>query len=552
MPINPSEIPIDIANVHGTLVYAAREGGRTHIWGYRPGDPSPLPITSGEFDDRDPVVSPDGDRIAFVSSRAGPWELYILDVTSGNIQRLTETPGYVGSPTWSPDGRWLAFEMYHNDNFDIWVMPLDADQEIFQLTNDPGMDIDPTWDPNGRRIAFVSDRSGLSDIYLADLDHPDERFSNVTHTPEEIEVDPQFSHDGQQLLFTRSSNTPEQLWVYAVEGEEWVPEVIGSAREAAWAPDGSAITGLAYNVDGSYVITYALSQLGQRLFALPVHDQVQSLDWTAQDLPLENLASQLGTSPTETLFEPLLDESHSSSGRRQLRELPGVSAPNPFLSDATDEAFNALRERTGEELGWDFLADLENAFVGLNDPLPPGIPYNDWLYTGRAFAFNQDAVQAGWIELLREDINSRTYWRVYIRTAVQDGSLGEPLREAPWDFQARYDQSSGAYDSGGRPKDRIPAGYYLDFTELAADYGFSRVPAVPNWRSFYEGARFNEFVYREDLDWLEAMLELYPPSAIVTPTPFQTPTPTPSRTPRPTPTPWWWRWRTPTPIPSSP
>jgi hypothetical protein len=65
---------------------------------------------------------------------------------------------------------------------------------------------------------------------------------------------------------------------------------------------------------------------------------------------------------------------------------------------------------------------------------------------------------------------------------------------------------------------------------------------MSNWRTYYPAARFNEFARIDGLTWLEAMLEIYPPEAIVTPTPFRTPTPTPTRTPRPTQTPWWWWW----------
>ena len=233
-----------------------------------------------------------------------------------------------------------------------------------------------------------------------------------------------------------------------------------------------------------------------------------------------------------------------------LEELPGVRAPNASLSDDVDEAFHALHERSTRALGWDFLSTLENAFVGLNEPLPPGLAYDDWLYTGRAFSVSLDAVQAEWVQVVREDFGAMTYWRVYVRAAVQDGSLGVPLRQPPWDFNVRFSGDPVAYDQGGAPRESIPQGFYVDFTRLAADYGFERLPALPNWRSYYYGARFNEFAYRGGLEWTEAMLQLYPAEALRTPTPFRTPTTTPTRTPRPTPTPWWWRWRTPTPSPT--
>ncbi|OGO11380.1 MAG: hypothetical protein A2Z66_05825 [Chloroflexi bacterium RBG_13_66_10] len=150
------------------------------------------------------------------------------------------------------------------------------------------------------------------------------------------------------------------------------------------------------------------------------------------------------------------------------------------------------------------------------------------------------------MEVVREDFGAETYWRVFVRTSPQDGTLGEPLRQLPWDFQARFTGDPEEYDAGGARKAALPTGYYVDFTALAEDYGFHRLAALSTWRTFYPAVRFNEFAMTDSLDWMSAMLEIYPASAILTPTPFRTPTPTPTRTVRPTPTPWWLRYLTPT------
>jgi TolB protein len=530
----------------GTIVFARRSEGRSHLWAYQAGATGPVQITDGDFDDRDPAISPDGSTIAFVSSRSGPWELYLLDLNSMGVRKLTDTPGYVGSPTWSPDGRWLAFEMYHDQNFDIWVMPLDSAQEVFQLTNHPAMDIDPAWDPNGRRIAFVSDREGQNDVFLADLDRPDERFFNLTRSESIVEGEPAFSPGGRFLLYTVKSSSPRKLLVQDMEALDAPPSFAGNSNAASWAPDESAITGIIDSPGGGYLVVYPQTEAGSRFIGLPLGSGLEGIAWSPET-PLLQSASDPSSGTSTPLYQVQIEPPEMGIDRMKLSELIGVDAPNAYLSDAADEAFNALRERAAPELGWDFLARLENAFVGLNDPVRAGMPYDDWLYTGRAFAFDQDAVQAGWVEFIREDFEGQTFWQVFVRTSVQDGSSGEPLRERPWDFNARFAGTPAAYDQGGQLKDSIPAGYYVDFTRLAADFGFERVPSLPNWRSYYYASRFNEFAFREGLTWEAAMLQLYPASAIITPTPFRTPTPTPTRTPRPTPTPWWWRWNTPTP-----
>jgi TolB protein len=200
------------------------------------------------------------------------------------------------------------------------------------------------------------------------------------------------------------------------------------------------------------------------------------------------------------------------------------------LHDLVDEAFKALRIRLAEEAGWDFLETLENAFVPLTSPLPPGLG-DDWLYTGRAFAFNPLPLNAGWLVVVPEQFAAQTYWRVYLKARHQDGSQGLPLHDYPWDFNARYTGDPLVYEQGGKLTADIPPGYWVDFTALAAVYGWERLPALSIWRSAYFAARFNEFVLSDNLSWAASMQELYPPEALITPTfaapPTLTPTPTP-------------------------
>ena len=532
----------------GTVFFTARTQAHSHIWAYAFGDAEPIQITFGEWDDRNPALNPEDGLLAFSSNRGRYWDLYLLDLKTGSLRQLTKTPGFEGNPTWSPDGHWIAYEANYDGDFDIYIMPIKGDGEIIQLTNHPGNDNSPEWAPGeGRRIAFISDREGSPDVFIAKLDQPDERFNNLTQTLESAESDPSFHPDGTLLAYTINRRDLEEIFIKEVEGDHPATPN-GQGHDVCWSPDGTTLIAILENPYGRRMVTYSYED--SQPPGIPIHLEVEDFFWTAMRLPAT--AYQLGEGveenpPLYVIEQPSLNTTYD---RLSLAPLPGVTAPNASLSDAIDEAFNALRARVADDLGWDFLSTLEYAFVGINDPLPPGLSYDDWLYTGRAFAFSQGAVQAGWIEILQENYGGQTFWRVYVRTAVQDGSQGEPLRTLTWDFRDRYDGNPLSFDQGGSIKEYIPAGYYVDFTQLAEDYGFERVPALPNWRTYYHGARFNEFVYRDQRNWLEAMLELYPETAIITPTPFQTPTPTPTRTPRPTPTPWWWQWRTPTPVPT--
>ncbi|MEW6569030.1 MAG: hypothetical protein AB1449_12865 [Chloroflexota bacterium] len=542
----PSPAPTRIAPI-GSLVFAARDGSYTHLFAFTPGDAQPLRLTAGRWDDRDPAFSPDGQWLAFASHRDGNWDLYLLQLQTGDVIRLTQTRAFEGSPTWSPDGRWLAYESNDDDDLDIWVLPIDGTQGPIQLTNQPGLDISPSWDPNGRRIAFVSDREGSLDIFLADLDNPDNRFLNLTHSPAIDEDHPALSPDGSRLAYSSRLEGYEETLVRDLSDLSRPALEVGQGGRPTWSPDGNVLLALLTTPYRTLVAAYPLTGEGMLPLGFPIPPGAESLTWSATPLPGEVAARSADLPTPAPLYQRDLATPSSGPGRVELVYLPGVQSRRSQLSDAVDEAFNALRARVAEEAGWDFLSNLEYAFVGLNDPMPPGYAYNDWLYTGRAFAFNQAAFDAGWVEVVREDFGGQTYWRVFLRTLPQNGSLGEPLRAHPWDFQPRFIGDAAAYDCGGALADTVPSGYYIDFTALAADYAFERLPALSNWRTFYPAARFNEFAMTDGLDWETAMLELYPAAALITPTPYRTPTLTPTRTPRPTATPWWLRWRTPSP-----
>jgi TolB protein len=219
----------------------------------------------------------------------------------------------------------------------------------------------------------------------------------------------------------------------------------------------------------------------------------------------------------------------------RLISLSGVIADLAYLNDRVDGSFMALRDQANREAGWDFLGRLDNVWWALDRPVEPGEdPYN-WHKAGRAFdvvqAYNQG--NPAQIELVPEQIGPDTYWRLYVRAAVQDGSLGEPLRAIPWDFAARSSGEVRAYEAGGRPKGSTPSGYYVDFTRLAQFHGWMRTPSDSTWRFNWPGVLYWQYERRDGLDWWAAMLELYPQNTLEQTIFTPTPAPTTVRTPTP-------------------
>jgi TolB protein len=529
-------VPVVTKNAEEVVIFSFEEDGDAHLFAYIPNKLPLTRLTSGDWDDIDPVPSPDGEKIAFASNRSGYWDLYLMNLSTGKTTQLTDTPEYESSPTFSPDGSFIAFESYINENLEIVIGPADNPLEgSIRLTTSSASDHSPAWAPDGRHIAFISD----GDVILADLDKTDSsRFRNLSNTELAAETHPVWSPDGRKLAWASSATSLGRSGIYVWDSAQNVPASwLGDGDYPAWNSTGDRILTTLAAPNSTYFAIYSSSgQLLQPLEPFPM--SLRGLMWADVVVPdsfQEEYRKSAKLTPAPLWAANGEPVSEGAFGRWSLVKLEGVQAPYPQVHDLADEAFNALRQRVTEKVGWDALASLENAFVPITVSLDPGFN-EDWLYTGRAFAINSLMTNAGWMVAVREDFGAQTYWRLYLRAQQQDGSLGEPLHNPPWDLSARYNLDPKIYEQGGKYSD-VPGGYWVDVTSLAIQYGWERVPALPNWRTYFRGARFTEFALTSGETWYTAMLELYPPEVLVTPTKLLPPTLTPTRTPLPTWTP---------------
>ncbi|HEU5304796.1 MAG TPA: hypothetical protein VFU40_09155, partial [Gemmatimonadales bacterium] len=130
-------------------------------------------LTVGRFaDNLSPTFSPDGRRIAFISTRAGPPQLYVM-AADGTDQELLApfdfgATGSSNAPEWSPDGASVVFHREVSGSPQIFLVDV-AGRRVRQLTSS-GRNEDPTWAPDGRHVAFISDRSGRRQIWIVDIE----------------------------------------------------------------------------------------------------------------------------------------------------------------------------------------------------------------------------------------------------------------------------------------------------------------------------------------------------------------------------------------------
>ncbi len=116
-----------------------------------------------------PSWSPDGRAIAYTSYRSGFPDIYISNIFEGTMTTPTKGVGQNYLPVFSPDGTRIAFMSNRDGNSEIYVMNRDG-SNARRLTNHPAIDVTPTWSPTGTQIAFTSERSGVPGIWVVGAD----------------------------------------------------------------------------------------------------------------------------------------------------------------------------------------------------------------------------------------------------------------------------------------------------------------------------------------------------------------------------------------------
>ena len=160
-------------------------------------NPIPKRLTTNPATDFDPTWSPDGRHIAFRSQRDGNDEIYIMNADGTCQTNLTNNPLGAWSPAWSADGKQIAFARFFDNNQFTDVAVINADGSGLQrLTHESGEY--PAWSPDGTRIAFASAREGNYEIYVMNADGTGQ--TRLTKNPA-YDMSPTWSPDGTQIAF---------------------------------------------------------------------------------------------------------------------------------------------------------------------------------------------------------------------------------------------------------------------------------------------------------------------------------------------------------------
>ena len=264
------------------VVFVAETGGRGHrvkrlaIMDQDGANPSYL--TDGSTDVMTPRFSPQSQEITYMALRPDSSSIYLLNLDTVRRESLGQFAGEVFAPRFSPDGSKVAFSVAaeRGGNSDIFLMDLRSHAQS-RRTVDPAIDTSPSFSPDGRQIAFNSDRSGTPEIYIMNSDGSNPHrlsFGDGKYT------DPVWSPTGEYIAFTKQTGGEFHIGVMKPDGSDERLLTTSYLDEApTWAPNGRVLMFSRESPDGAHKL-WTVDVTGRVLQPVPYPGNATDPAWS--------------------------------------------------------------------------------------------------------------------------------------------------------------------------------------------------------------------------------------------------------------------------------
>ena len=284
------------AGTNGKIAFVSSRDGNDEIYVMNADGSGLTNLTNNTVQDGYPAWSPDGSKIVFVSNRNGEEEIYVMNADGSNVTRLTNDAAVDRFPTWSPDGTKIAFARVGGPagpSWQIFVMDAtDTDSDgngdnLRQLTTSSGNNLAPAWSPDGTKIAFNSDRGNYGEIWVINAaDGTGE--TQLTSATGYQDSTPSWSPDGSRIVFGSSRGGAYDIYTIDYPGlaVTRLTTTTGTypvgANHPTYPPDGTRITFHFYDGSGGSVFVINADGSGQINLTSPANTVLNLYpDWGA-------------------------------------------------------------------------------------------------------------------------------------------------------------------------------------------------------------------------------------------------------------------------------
>jgi dipeptidyl aminopeptidase/acylaminoacyl peptidase len=199
------------------IAFVSDRGGNENIYVMGTDGQNLRQLTFDPKSDNLPVWSPDRRRIAFNSDRGGIRQIYVMNADGSDQQPVTDVPERCGHPAWSPSGDEIAFNRGELDAAtEIYVVNL-ASGELRRLTGNTWLDWSPSWSPDGLHLLFLSKRPDNADVYAMGLQGESQQ---LMYGGSGYEWGAVWSPNGQWIAFTSDKDGENEIYVMPTAGGE--------------------------------------------------------------------------------------------------------------------------------------------------------------------------------------------------------------------------------------------------------------------------------------------------------------------------------------------
>lgn len=365
---------------------STRSGGGLFVMG-RLGEAARKVSDRGES----PTWSPDGRALAYALEYVGVLPLnlepdarglWIVDLTTGEHRELVGTDAVL--PSWSPDGHWIAYTG-RSGGSDIWLVPAGGGQPV-RVTDDGGNDWGSAWSPDGRFLYFSSDRAGPMSLWRVEVDPDAGRAVGDPEplpTPSRFAAHPSVSGDGTRVLYTDVTTTQNIEWAALDPAADTLLEPFLVTRgNRQWSspdpsPDGSMVA--FYSRDLPEGDLYIANRDGTGLRQLTSDSAIDRVPrWSPDGSRIAYFSNRSGLLHAWAI-------SPDGSGNRELTYTDDTSVPGGWSPDGRQMAITTAGSSP-------FILDLslsweDQAFEPLvQDTAWPYFAVNDWSPDGSRLA----------------------------------------------------------------------------------------------------------------------------------------------------------------------